>query len=123
GMAKNKAIWEAGHKRAQPIVMTTVAMVAGMVPTAISLSGDSSWRAPMGITVIGGLTLSTVLTLLIVPAAFSLAVGAERWIGPRLGRRLLSYQPGDEGTPVIDQRPGPRPIGYGSDEDAPQPAE
>ena len=93
------------------------------VPTAISLSGDSSWRAPMGITVIGGLTLSTVLTLLIVPAAFSLAVGAERWIGPRLGRRLLSYQPGDEGTPVIDQRPGPRPIGYGSDEDAPQPAE
>ncbi|HEX7656289.1 MAG TPA: efflux RND transporter permease subunit, partial [Sphingomonas sp.] len=123
GVDKFSAIMDAGHKRAQPIVMTTVAMVAGMVPTAISLSGDSSWRAPMGITVIGGLTLSTVLTLLIVPAAFSLAVGAERWIGPRLGRRLLSYQPGDEGTPVIDQRPGPRPIGYGSDEDAPQPAE
>ena len=123
GVDKFSAIMDAGHKRAQPIVMTTVAMVAGMVPTAISLSGDSSWRAPMGITVIGGLTLSTVLTLLIVPAAFSLAVGAERWIGPRLGRRLLSYQPGDEGTPVIEQRPGPRPIGYGSDEDAPQPAE
>ena len=55
--------------------------------------------------------------------AFSLAVGAERWIGPRLGRRLLSYQPGDDGTPVIDQQPGPRPIGYHGDEDAPQPAE
>jgi multidrug efflux pump subunit AcrB len=123
GVDKMTAIVDAGHKRAQPIVMTTVAMVAGMIPTAISLTGDSSWRAPMGITVIGGLSLSTLLTLLIVPAGFSLAVGAERWIGPRLGRRLLSYQPGDDGTPVIDQKPGPRPIGYHGDEDAPQPAE
>ena len=48
GVPKNEAIIEAGHKRAQPIVMTTVAMVAGMVPTALSLSGDASWRAPMG---------------------------------------------------------------------------
>ncbi|MET3760749.1 efflux RND transporter permease subunit [Sphingomonas sp. UYEF23] len=87
------AILDAGHKRAQPIVMTTVAMVAGMIPTALSLGGDGSWRAPMGITVIGGLLLSTVLTLVIVPASFSLAMGIERWIGPRLGRRLLTYRP------------------------------
>ncbi|HEU4960820.1 MAG TPA: efflux RND transporter permease subunit [Sphingomonas sp.] len=123
GVDKFTAIVDAGHKRAQPIVMTTVAMIAGMIPTAISLTGDASWRAPMGITVIGGLALSTVLTLLIVPAGFSLAVGAEKWIGPRIGRRLLSYQPGDDGSPVIDQKPGPRPIGYHGDEDAPQPAE
>jgi multidrug efflux pump subunit AcrB len=123
GVDKFTAIVDAGHKRAQPIVMTTVAMVAGMVPTALSLSGDASWRAPMGVTVIGGLSLSTLLTLLIVPAGFSLAVGAERWIGPRLGRRLLNYQPGDEETPAIDQKPGPRPIGYHGDDDAPQPAE
>ena len=70
GMAKNTAIWEAGHKRAQPIVMTTVAMVAGMLPTAMSLSGDNSWRAPMEITVIGGLIFSTLLTLLLVPSYF-----------------------------------------------------
>jgi multidrug efflux pump subunit AcrB len=105
-MAKGVPIWEAivdsGHKRAQPIVMTTVAMVAGMVPTALSLSGDGSSRAPMGITVIGGLTMSTILTLLIVPAAFSLAVGAERRIGPWLGRRLLTYKPGDDGRPVLE---------------------
>jgi multidrug efflux pump subunit AcrB len=123
GVDKFTAIVDAGHKRAQPIVMTTVAMIAGMIPTAISLTGDASWRAPMGITVIGGLALSTLLTLLIVPAGFSLAVGAERWLGPRIGRRLLSYQPGDDGTPVIDQKPGPRPIGYHGDEEAPQPAE
>ncbi len=95
------AIIDAGHKRAQPIVMTTVAMVAGMIPTALSLNGDGSWRAPMGIVVIGGLTLSTVLTLLIVPAAFSLAVGVERFVGPRLGRRLLTYRPGDDGSAVV----------------------
>jgi multidrug efflux pump subunit AcrB len=70
GVPKDEAIVDAGHKRAQPIVMTTVAMVAGMLPIALSFGGDGSWRAPMGITVIGGLILSTVLTLVIVPAGF-----------------------------------------------------
>ena len=83
GMDKDEAIYEAGHKRAQPIVMTTVAMVAGMIPTALSLSGDGSWRAPMGVTVIGGLIFSTMLTLLLVPAYFSIAIDIESWIGRR----------------------------------------
>jgi multidrug efflux pump subunit AcrB len=95
GVPKLEAILDAGHKRAQPIVMTTVAMTAGMVPTALSLSGDGSWRAPMGTTVIGGLILSTMLTLLIVPAGFSLADGFEKRIGPKLRRRFLTYRPGD----------------------------
>lgn len=90
GRPRFEAIMEAGHKRAQPIVMTTVAMVAGMVPTALALSGDGSWRQPMGITVIGGLVLSTLLTLVIVPAGFSLADDFERWIGPKLGRWLTT---------------------------------
>jgi multidrug efflux pump subunit AcrB len=102
GVDKMTAIIDAGHKRAQPIVMTTVAMVAGMVPTAISLTGDGAWRAPMGITVIGGLILSTVLTLVIVPASFSLAVGFEEWIGPRLAKRLTN---GGEGRPAPVQHP------------------
>jgi multidrug efflux pump subunit AcrB len=131
GVPLIEAIADAGHKRAQPIVMTTVAMVAGMVPTALSLAGDGAWRAPMGVVVIGGLTLSTLLTLLIVPASFSLAVGIEQWIGPKLGRRLLTYRPGDEGPdqPVIEGGPH-RPaitgtagqIGYRPGE-GPQPAE
>jgi multidrug efflux pump subunit AcrB len=86
GMTKNDAIWEAGHKRAQPIVMTTVAMVAGMLPTAMSISGDNSWRAPMGITVIGGLIFSTLLTLLLVPAYFSIAISIESRLGRFLSR-------------------------------------
>ena len=90
GVEKHEAIADAGHKRAQPIVMTTVAMVAGMLPIALAISGDGSWRAPMGIVVIGGLILSTILTLVIVPAGFSLADGFERWLGPKVGRLLTT---------------------------------
>ncbi|HEV2593919.1 MAG TPA: efflux RND transporter permease subunit [Sphingomicrobium sp.] len=93
GMAKNAAIWEAGHKRAQPIVMTTVAMVAGMLPTALSISGDNSWRAPMGITVIGGLIFSTVLTLLLVPSYFSIAISLESRLARFLRRAVGSEMP------------------------------
>ena len=99
GMAKNLAIWEAGHKRAQPIVMTTIAMVAGMLPTAISISGDNSWRAPMGITVIGGLIFSTVLTLLLVPSYFSIAISIESRIG-RLFHRFVGSEAHATGHPV-----------------------
>jgi multidrug efflux pump subunit AcrB len=123
GVDKFTAILDAGHKRAQPIVMTTVAMVAGMVPTAVSLSGDASWRAPMGIVVIGGLILSTVLTLVLVPALFSLAVGLESWLGPRLSRRLLTYRPGDDGSRVIGQTGHGGVIDHKPGSDTPQPAE
>jgi multidrug efflux pump subunit AcrB len=102
GMAKREAIIEAGHKRAQPIVMTTVAMVAGMVPIALSLTGDGSWRAPMGVTVIGGLIFSTILTLLLVPAYFSIAVDIETWIGKHF-RRLVDN--GEEHAPMTGPVP------------------
>ena len=95
GVPKLEAILEAGHKRAQPIVMTTVAMTAGMVPTALSLSGDGAFRAPMGTVVIGGLIVSTLLTLVIVPAGFSLADGVEKRVGPWLSKKLLTYKTGD----------------------------
>jgi len=84
------SILDAGHKRAQPIVMTTVAMVAGMMPTALSIGGDGSWNQPMAVTVIGGLILSTLLTLLIVPPGFSLADGIEKRIGRGFGRALTN---------------------------------
>ncbi|MFW2831286.1 efflux RND transporter permease subunit [Sphingomonas sp. ID0503] len=96
GRERSEAILEAAHKRAQPIVMTSVAMIAGMVPVVIGLSGDSSWRAPMAVCVIGGIALSTLLTLVIVPAGFTMADDLEKWIGPKLGR-LLGHQ-GGEGT-------------------------
>ncbi len=104
GMSKDMAIHEAGHKRAQPIVMTTVAMVAGMLPIALSLSGDSSWRAPMGVTVIGGLLFSTVLTLLLVPAYFSIAISIETRIG-RFFHRMVGSDAHREGP--VERYPVP----------------
>ena len=117
GVPKFEAIMEAGHKRAQPIVMTTVAMTAGMVPTALSLGGDGQWRSPMGTVVIGGLIVSTLLTLLIVPAGFSLADGFEKRIGPWLRTRLLTYDPATHKEDVAepakssDKAPGKGDLG------------
>jgi multidrug efflux pump subunit AcrB len=107
GVEKNAALLDAGRKRAQPIVMTTVAMVAGMVPTALSLSGDGAWRAPMGVVVIGGLILSTLLTLLIVPAGFSLADSIEKRLGRFFSSNLLTYRKGDDTKP--HGAPAPEP--------------
>jgi hydrophobe/amphiphile efflux-1 (HAE1) family protein len=90
GKDRITALLEAGHKRARPIVMTTVAMVAGMLPSALGLHGDSSFRAPMAVAVIGGLLTSTCLTLIVVPAAFTLIDDVERWLGPKVGRALAA---------------------------------
>jgi multidrug efflux pump subunit AcrB len=107
GIGKVEALVDAGRKRAQPIIMTTVAMVAGMVPTALSLSGDGAWRAPMGVVVIGGLILSTMLTLLIVPAGFSLADSIEKRLGRFFSSNLLTYKKGDDTRQHGDAAPQP----------------
>jgi Cu/Ag efflux pump CusA len=77
--------------------MTTVAMTAGMVPTALALHGGGSFGQPMGITVIGGLIVSTFLTLVLVPGTFSLALGIEQRMAPRLSRWLTN---GGKNAPV-----------------------
>jgi multidrug efflux pump subunit AcrB len=88
GKPRLEALLEAGHKRARPIVMTTVAMVAGMLPVAIGWGGDSEFRAPMATAVIGGLATSTLLTLVVVPAVFTFFDDVERWLAPRAGKLL-----------------------------------
>jgi multidrug efflux pump subunit AcrB len=103
GKPRLEAILQAGHKRAQPIVMTTVAMVAGMLPIALGWGGDSAFRAPMAIAVIGGLITSTLLTLVIVPAVFTLFDDLERRIGPKVGR-LLAAAPKSP-APVFEHPP------------------
>jgi multidrug efflux pump subunit AcrB len=72
GVDRTTAIIEAGQKRARPIVMTTVAMAAGMAPSALALGAGAEFRSPMAIAVIGGLLVSTFLSLLFVPALFTL---------------------------------------------------
>ncbi len=98
GKGRLDAILEAGHKRARPIVMTTVAMVAGMLPVAVGWGGDSDFRSPMAIAVIGGLITSTLLTLVIVPAVFTVFDDIERWVSPKAGK-LLAQPAGASATP------------------------
>jgi multidrug efflux pump subunit AcrB len=72
GVPKAEAIVDAGRKRARPIVMTTIAMVGGMLPAALGLDSGGEFRAPMAVAVIGGLISSTILSLVFVPAVFVL---------------------------------------------------
>jgi multidrug efflux pump subunit AcrB len=108
GKPRLQAILESGHKRARPIVMTTVAMVAGMLPVAIGWGGDSELRSPMAIAVIGGLTTSTLLTLVIVPAVFTVFDDLERWLAPKAGK-LLAEPVGSLSGRLPDTRPGAIP--------------
>ena len=76
-------------KRARPIVMTTIAMVAGMMPSALAFGAGGEFRSPMALAVIGGLIFSTVLSLIFVPAMFMMMddLGQLIW---RFGKRLLA---------------------------------
>ena len=78
GLGVIDALIDACHKRARPIVMTTVAMIAGMLPIALGFGADASFRQPMAVAVIGGLLTSTFLSLLVVPVVFTYVDGFER---------------------------------------------
>jgi hydrophobe/amphiphile efflux-1 (HAE1) family protein len=90
GKDRLTALLEAGHKRARPIVMTSVAMIAGMTPVALRLGAGSTFQSQMAIAVIGGLVTSTGLTLVMVPAAFTWLDDLERWAGRKIGNRLIT---------------------------------
>jgi multidrug efflux pump subunit AcrB len=86
GLNRWDALLDACSKRARPIIMTTVAMGAGMLPIAIGLGTDPSFRAPMAIVVIGGLITSTFLSLLVIPVAYTYVDDAIEWMRHR-GRK------------------------------------
>jgi len=93
GLSRWEAIVDACRKRARPIVMTTVAMGAGMMPVAIGLGTDPSFRAPMAIVVIGGLITSTFLSLLVVPVVFTYVDDALAWLRRRFSRAKPATMP------------------------------
>ncbi|MBL8551984.1 MAG: efflux RND transporter permease subunit [Hyphomonadaceae bacterium] len=86
GVSRNKALIDAGVKRSRPIVMTTLAMSGGMVPAAAGWGIDGTLRQGMGVAVIGGLLLSTLLSLVFVPAMFVLVDRLERFVTPFFSR-------------------------------------
>jgi len=72
GLSRHDALIDACRKRARPVIMTTLAMGAGMLPIALGFGADGSFRTPLGVSVIGGLITSTLLSLVVIPAAYSM---------------------------------------------------
>jgi HAE1 family hydrophobic/amphiphilic exporter-1 len=86
GYTQYDALIEACRERARPIIMTTLAMAAGMLPTAFALEKGAEFRQPMAVAVIGGLITSTLLSLVMVPVVYEFVDDFEQWLKPRLAR-------------------------------------
>ena len=84
GLSRHDAIVAACRKRVRPVLMTTIAMGAGMLPVALGMNADGNFRAPLGVAVIGGLLTSTLLSLVVVPATYS---KVAEWLDPLNARR------------------------------------
>jgi len=93
GMTRMDALLDACHKRARPIVMTTIAMGAGMMPIALGIGTDPSFRAPMAIVVIGGLITSTFLSLLVIPVLFTYVDDVVQWTRKMFAHRAHHVAP------------------------------
>ncbi|HSY56488.1 MAG TPA: efflux RND transporter permease subunit [Bradyrhizobium sp.] len=107
GKTREYAIIDAGMKRARPIVMTTVAMAAGMMPSALAFGAGGEFRSPMALAVIGGLVFSTILSLVFVPAMFMMMddIGALIW---RFAKNLItSGHNNGEPDHTSDHKPPP----------------
>ena len=113
GTPRTEALVEAGRKRARPIVMTTIAMAAGMLPSALGLGDGGGFRSPMAIAVIGGLVVSTMLSLIFVPAFFTILDDFGRltwWAFSKLVGRIDEREvTPDEEPEVAPAPPRPRP--------------
>ena len=88
GKSRHEAILEAAQQRAKPIVMTSMAMIAGMLPLVLGFGAGNAFREPMAVAVIGGLIASTALSLLFVPVVYVLIDNFEQWMTPKLSRFL-----------------------------------
>ena len=109
GVPRRTAIVEAGRKRARPIVMTTIAMVGGMFPSALALGAGGEFRSPMAIAVIGGLLVSTLLSLLFVPAFFMVMDDIGRVFHWMLGRFIGPRDEAAHGANPVTQPAAPAP--------------
>ncbi len=96
GQGRWEALHNACRERARPIVMTTVAMIAGMLPTALGLGAGSEFRKPMAVAVIGGLISSTALSLVLVPVIYLFVDRFEAWLKPKFARFVTPKQPADD---------------------------
>ncbi len=98
GIPRREAMVEAGDKRMQPILMTTIAMIAGMMPIALGIGAGAEARSPMAVAVVGGLVTSTLLTLIVIPVVFTYVDDLQNWFS-RTFRNVVN-QP----TPLPSQQ-------------------
>ena len=96
GLSQRESLIEACRERARPIVMTTMAMAAGMLPTAFALEKGAEFRQPMAVAVIGGLITSTILSLVLVPVVYEFVDDFESWLKPRLARLITPRKAPEE---------------------------
>ncbi len=104
GLSRFEALIDSCSKRARPIVMTTIAMGAGMMPVAMGWAGDPSFRSPMGVAVVGGLVVSTIMSLFIVPAVFTVVDDFQQWFSRLFGgsgSSVLSPEPSVSPSPAL----------------------
>lgn len=108
GRDRHDALVEAGPTRLRPIAMTTIALVLGMLPVALAIGRGSEFRETIGITIIGGITLSTFLTLLVIPCSYTIFDDMSNWIGGKLRKApsgppanmpVASLEPSEEESP------------------------
>jgi multidrug efflux pump subunit AcrB len=101
GKSQYQSLIAAGTDRLRPILMTSIATIAGAAPLALGIGAGAEVRSPMGITLMGGFTTSTMLTLVVVPVLFTYVDDLQRWITqlPQYGFR------GKRGTKMGGERP------------------
>ncbi len=106
GMDRREALILAGRIRLRPILMTTFALIAGMVPVALGVGEGADFRAPLGIAVIGGVITSTILTLLVIPTVYEILADVRDWLGARVARSAGRTPPqAPPHTPAAVQEP------------------
>ena len=122
GLSRNQALLEAGPTRLRPILMTTAALVLAMSPIAMGIGEGSEWRAPMAVTVIGGLLTSSLLTLVLIPAVYTIIDDLGGFFGTvpqllRIGRRRTAIAHTDHPAPIPVPAPRgvPVPVGGGAE--------
>ena len=86
GMDRREALIEAGRVRLRPILMTTFALIAGMIPVALGSGEGGDFRAPLGVAVIGGTLTATLLTLLVIPTVYEILADSRDWLGAKFSR-------------------------------------
>jgi HAE1 family hydrophobic/amphiphilic exporter-1 len=100
GTSLRDALIRAGRIRLRPIMMTTLALIAGMTPVAIGAGEGADFRAPLGRAVIGGVITSTLLTLLVIPTVYEILDGFREWLAAKLWRKIVRPHPEPSVKPV-----------------------